>query len=100
MGMPEELYVVAQRGEGEPRQTDLLQYLEPIEWSGVDATPAATVGGALADSNICRRSYGNIRQVISLAVPLSSEAICQTRFFSSRTLPGYGNCWSRAARSG
>jgi cobalt/nickel transport protein len=31
MGMPEELYVVAQRGEADPRKTDLLQYLEPIE---------------------------------------------------------------------
>jgi cobalt/nickel transport protein len=41
MGLPEELYVVAQRGEGEPRRTDLMQYLEPIEWSGVDSKAAA-----------------------------------------------------------
>jgi cobalt/nickel transport protein len=41
MGLPEELYVVAQRGEGEPRKTDLMQYLEPIEWSGVDSKAAA-----------------------------------------------------------
>ncbi len=38
MGKPEELYVVSQRGEGEPRKTDLLQYLEPIEWSGGEGT--------------------------------------------------------------
>ncbi|HUQ52570.1 MAG TPA: DUF4198 domain-containing protein [Gammaproteobacteria bacterium] len=34
MGAPEELYVVSQRGEGDPRKTDLMQYLEPIKWSG------------------------------------------------------------------
>jgi cobalt/nickel transport protein len=41
MGMPEELYVVAQRGEGEPKKTDLMQYLEAIEWSGVESKAAA-----------------------------------------------------------
>ncbi len=41
MGTPEEIYVVSQRGEGEPRKTDLKQYLEPIEWSGVDSKAAA-----------------------------------------------------------
>ena len=41
MGKPEEFYVVAQRGEGEPKKTDLMQYLEPIEWSGVDSKAAA-----------------------------------------------------------
>src|SRR5688572_32837567 len=41
MGKPEELYVVAQRGEGEPRKTDLTQYLEPIEWSGGEGTKAS-----------------------------------------------------------
>jgi cobalt/nickel transport protein len=41
MGKPEEFYVVAQRGETEPRKTDLMQYLEPIEWSGVDNKGAA-----------------------------------------------------------
>ena len=41
MGKPEAFYVVAQRGEGEPRMTDLAQYLEPIEWSGVDSKAAA-----------------------------------------------------------
>jgi cobalt/nickel transport protein len=43
MGKPEEFYVVAQRGEGDPKKTDLLQYLEPIEWSGVDSKAAAYV---------------------------------------------------------
>jgi cobalt/nickel transport protein len=41
MGAPEELYVVSQRGEAEPRKTDLTQYLEPIEWSGVENKGAA-----------------------------------------------------------
>src|SRR5688572_29080150 len=41
MGTPEELYVVSQRGEGEPRKTDLKQYLEPIEWAGVETKAAA-----------------------------------------------------------
>jgi cobalt/nickel transport protein len=41
MGPPEEFYVVSQRGEAEPRTTDLKQYLEPIEWSGVETKAAA-----------------------------------------------------------
>jgi cobalt/nickel transport protein len=41
MGPPEAFYVVGQRGEGEPRTTDLMQYLEPIEWSGVETKAAA-----------------------------------------------------------
>ena len=41
MGAPEAFYVVSQRGEGEPRKTDLMQYLEPIEWSGVETKAAA-----------------------------------------------------------
>ena len=41
MGMPEEFYVVSQRGESTPRTTDLKQYLEPIQWSGLDNQGAA-----------------------------------------------------------
>ena len=41
MGQPEAFYVVSQRGDAEPRTTDLMQYLEPIEWSGVDSRAAA-----------------------------------------------------------
>ena len=41
MGQPEAFYVVSQRGEAEPRTTDLMQYLEPIEWSGVETQAAA-----------------------------------------------------------
>jgi cobalt/nickel transport protein len=41
MGKPEAFYVVAQRGDAEPRMTDLVPYLEPIEWSGVDSKAAA-----------------------------------------------------------
>ena len=41
MGTPEAFYVVSQRGEAEPRMTDLMQYLEPIEWSGVETKAAA-----------------------------------------------------------
>jgi cobalt/nickel transport protein len=43
MGTPEALYVVSQRGESEPRTTDLMQYLEPIEWSGVETKAAAFI---------------------------------------------------------
>ena len=41
MGAPEAFYVVSQRGEAEPKMTDLMQFLEPIEWSGVDSKAAA-----------------------------------------------------------
>ena len=41
MGKPEEFYVVHQRGESELRTTDLKQYLEPIQWSGVESKAAA-----------------------------------------------------------
>jgi cobalt/nickel transport protein len=43
MGRPEAFYVVSQRGDAEPRTTDLMQYLTPIEWSGVESTAAAFV---------------------------------------------------------
>lgn len=43
MGTPEAFYVISQRGDTEPRTTDLTQYLEPIEWSGVDSQAAAFV---------------------------------------------------------
>jgi cobalt/nickel transport protein len=35
--------MVAQRGEGEPKKTDLMQYLEPIEWAGIDSKAAAYI---------------------------------------------------------
>jgi cobalt/nickel transport protein len=41
MGKPEAFYVVAQRGDSEPKTTDLMQYLEPIQWSGADSQAAA-----------------------------------------------------------
>jgi cobalt/nickel transport protein len=35
MGSPEAFYVIAQRGEeAEPVTTDLMSYLEPVEWAG------------------------------------------------------------------
>ena len=43
MGKPEAFYVVSQRGEAEPKKTDLMQYLEPIQWSGGDSKAAAYV---------------------------------------------------------
>jgi cobalt/nickel transport protein len=43
MGRPEAFYVVTQRGENEPKTTDLMQYLEPIQWSGGDSKAAAFV---------------------------------------------------------
>ncbi len=44
MGKPEAFYVISQRGaENKPRKTDLLQYLEPIRWSGVDSQADAFV---------------------------------------------------------
>ena len=44
MGEPEAFYVISQRGaEAERRETDLLQYLEPVTWSGVDSEAAAFV---------------------------------------------------------
>lgn len=44
MGEPEAFYVIGQRGAGAERtKTDLLQYLEPVTWSGVDSRAAAFV---------------------------------------------------------
>jgi cobalt/nickel transport protein len=43
MGQPDAFYVVSQRGDAEPRMTDLMQYLEPIEWSGIDSRGAGFV---------------------------------------------------------
>lgn len=43
MGKPEAFYVVSQRGDAEPKSTDLMPYLEPIQWSGGDSKAAAYV---------------------------------------------------------
>jgi cobalt/nickel transport protein len=44
MGEPEAFYVVSQRGaEAERQRTDLLEYLEPVTWSGVDSQADAYV---------------------------------------------------------
>jgi cobalt/nickel transport protein len=41
MGKPEAFYVVSQRGDAERKTTDLMQYLEPIQWAGMDSKGAA-----------------------------------------------------------
>jgi cobalt/nickel transport protein len=41
MGKPEAFYVVNQRGEATPATTDLMQYLEPIQWAGADSKGSA-----------------------------------------------------------
>lgn len=44
MGEPEAFYVVSQRGaEAERETTDLMEYLEPVMWSGVDTSAEAFV---------------------------------------------------------
>ena len=43
MGQPEAFYVVSQRGEGEPRTTDLMQYVTRTEWSGGESRATAFV---------------------------------------------------------
>ncbi|MEE8093895.1 MAG: DUF4198 domain-containing protein [Gammaproteobacteria bacterium] len=44
MGQPEAFYVIGQRGpDAERRETDLLQYLEPVTWSGSDSQGDAFV---------------------------------------------------------
>jgi cobalt/nickel transport protein len=43
MGTPEAFYVVSQRGEAEPKTTDLMQYLEPVQWQGGEGKAAAYV---------------------------------------------------------
>ena len=44
MGEPEAFYVISQRGaEAEKRKTDLLEYLEPVTWSGVDSQANAFI---------------------------------------------------------
>lgn len=56
MGRPEAFYVVHQRGDAEPRTTDLMEYLQPVQWAGVDskadafvATPPRSVTRSLGD---------------------------------------------------
>ena len=40
MGTPQALYMVSQRGkDGEPQRTDLLDTLEPMQFTGIDNTP-------------------------------------------------------------
>src|SRR4051812_11633966 len=42
MGKPKAFYVVSQRGtEGEPKKTDLAQYLKPIQWKADEGMIAA-----------------------------------------------------------
>jgi cobalt/nickel transport protein len=42
MGMPEEFYVVSQRGpEAERETTDLREFLEPVTWAGIDTSAQA-----------------------------------------------------------
>ena len=43
MGQPEAFYVVSRRGDAEKKSTDLMQYLEPIQWAGQDSKGAAYV---------------------------------------------------------
>lgn len=43
MGRPEAFYVVSQRGDAEPRTTDLMPYLEPLQWRGSDSQASAFV---------------------------------------------------------
>lgn len=43
MGRPEAFYVVSQRGDAEPRTTDLMEYLQPVEWAGGEGSAAAFV---------------------------------------------------------
>lgn len=44
MGMPKAFYVVSQRGPEAPKvKTDLMEYLEPVTWSGIDTKAAAFV---------------------------------------------------------
>jgi len=57
MGKPEAFYVISQRGsEAERRTTDLVQYLEPVTWAGVEtqadaylARPPRSVTRSLGD---------------------------------------------------
>jgi cobalt/nickel transport protein len=41
MGKPESFYVISQRGDAEPKKTDLMQYLEPVKWTSGDGSKAA-----------------------------------------------------------
>jgi cobalt/nickel transport protein len=41
MGKPEAFYVISQRGDADPKKTDLMQYLEPVKWTSGDGSKAA-----------------------------------------------------------
>jgi cobalt/nickel transport protein len=41
MGKPEAFYVLNQRGDAEAKKTDLMQYLEPAQWTSGDGSKAA-----------------------------------------------------------
>jgi len=64
MGEPEEFYVVSQRGETEPKTTDLRQYLEPITWSGKESSAKAYVA---APPRSVTRSLGDYTFVLKPA---------------------------------
>ncbi|MGD2167752.1 MAG: DUF4198 domain-containing protein [Gammaproteobacteria bacterium] len=62
MGEPEAFYVVAQRGEAfEPRTTDLLEFLEPVVWSGAENSGSAFVA---APPRRLTRSLGDYTYVL------------------------------------
>lgn len=43
MGRPEAFYMVHQRGDAEARTTDLMQFLQPVQWAGGEGKAAAFV---------------------------------------------------------
>lgn len=70
MGRPEAFYVVSQRGEAEARTTDLMQYLEPVQWSGGEGKAAAFVANP---PRSLTRSLGDYTYVLRPAPYLEAQ---------------------------
>ena len=98
MGTPEAFYVVSQRGEAEPRTTDLMQYLEPIEWSGVETKAAAFLA---RPPRTVTRSLGDYTFVLRPA-PYYEEQ--EDKYIQQITktvvnVGGFPGAWDAAARA-
>jgi cobalt/nickel transport protein len=70
MGKPEAFYVLSQRGDAEATKTDLMQYLQPVEWSGGEGKAAAYVANP---PRSLTRSLGDYTYVLQPAPYLEAQ---------------------------
>ena len=106
MGKPEAFYVVSQRGEGEPKTTDLMQYLEPIEWSGVEtkaaaflARPPRTVTRSLGDYTFVLRPAPYYEEQEDKYIQQITKTVVNVGGIAGRVGRSRSGCPSRSCRS-